>query len=336
MKYLISVIISVMLFSLQTSAQQGKIKILGKQGIISASEAKNNPESVAFIQPVTSALKDTTIELKWDVTEPVGYMTGLSKDDTICVTFNAIKGGILDSVKIALANEGTSVGGIYQFTNKFIPSPLGKPLAVPVIAEVTKTTEYPYAVPFDNWATINLKANAIKTDYPFVVAFVVGEDSLVPGFMVSQMKSKTSYHSFTYFDPASSGPAWYYLAFGDSIYIYLIRAYVRLSAPTALSDLKTTISTYSLLQNFPNPFNPETVIKYSLAEEGTVKIKVINILGAVVSEPVNETKPAGEYSLKFRPSEAALPSGIYFYSIEVNSLNGNKAFSAVKKMAYIK
>ena len=81
---------------------------------------------------------------------------------------------------------------------------------------------------------------------------------------------------------------------------------------------------YELSQNFPNPFNPTTVIKYSIPEDNYVTIKLYNVLGKEIGTLVNDFKQAGKYKVSFDGSN--LPSGIYFYTIQ----SGN--FRQVKKM----
>lgn len=71
---------------------------------------------------------------------------------------------------------------------------------------------------------------------------------------------------------------------------------------------------YNLTQNFPNPFNPSTIISYSLPLSGLVTLKVFDILGNEVAELVNGQKEAGTYTIKFDASN--LTSGIYFYQIQ--------------------
>jgi len=70
---------------------------------------------------------------------------------------------------------------------------------------------------------------------------------------------------------------------------------------------------FSLDQNFPNPFNPSTTINFSIPNEELVLLKVFNSLGEEVAELVNESKPAGNYSVPFDAS--GLASGIYLYKI---------------------
>ena len=85
----------------------------------------------------------------------------------------------------------------------------------------------------------------------------------------------------------------------------------------AATDVKASNqpSGYSLSQNFPNPFNPSTVINYRLAEDGFVSLKVFNILGCQVAELENSEKKKGDYNVTFKSS--ALPSGVYFYQLKV-------------------
>jgi outer membrane protein assembly factor BamB len=85
---------------------------------------------------------------------------------------------------------------------------------------------------------------------------------------------------------------------------------------------------YSLLQNFPNPFNPSTKIFYALPNTGTVQIKVFDLLGQEIVTLVNETKAAGNYQIDFNAS--SLPSGIYLYRINAGS------FVQTKKMILLK
>ena len=97
---------------------------------------------------------------------------------------------------------------------------------------------------------------------------------------------------------------------------------------TGVKDESASPKSYSLEQNFPNPFNPSTTIKYSVAETGNTTIKVYNILGSEIATLLNEVKQPGNYELNFNAAE--LPSGTYFYSIESNN------FRQVKKMILMK
>jgi hypothetical protein len=93
-------------------------------------------------------------------------------------------------------------------------------------------------------------------------------------------------------------------------------------------------SEYNLSQNFPNPFNPSTVINYNIPQESKVCIKFYNFLGQCVREINEENKHPGYYDFKFNSS--GLSSGVYFYSIQANSTDGKQSYKATKKMILIK
>jgi hypothetical protein len=85
---------------------------------------------------------------------------------------------------------------------------------------------------------------------------------------------------------------------------------------------------FELLQNYPNPFNNSTLIRYSIPEQGEVKLKVISMLGEVVSIPVDGINQPGNYEINFDASE--LSSGVYFYHLRAGS------YTATKKMILLK
>ena len=87
-------------------------------------------------------------------------------------------------------------------------------------------------------------------------------------------------------------------------------------------------SDFELSQNYPNPFNPATNLEFGISELGFVSLKVYDASGKEVATLVNETKPAGYYSVNFNAS--SLSSGIYFYTLQANN------FTATKKMSLIK
>jgi uncharacterized delta-60 repeat protein len=85
---------------------------------------------------------------------------------------------------------------------------------------------------------------------------------------------------------------------------------------------------YSLSQNFPNPFNPATNIRFDIQKNGLVSLKVYDILGRVVSTLINGSLQPGTYEANFDAS--GITSGVYFYKLEANG------FSDVKRMVLIK
>ncbi|MBK8662803.1 MAG: T9SS type A sorting domain-containing protein [Ignavibacteriales bacterium] len=98
-------------------------------------------------------------------------------------------------------------------------------------------------------------------------------------------------------------------------------------APSDAKDV-SVVTNYQLSQNFPNPFNPSTTIRYSIPEAGVVTVKVFNILGKEVATLVNGYHQAGSFNVSFDASN--LSSGVYLYQIEAGS------FKATKKLTLIK
>jgi parallel beta-helix repeat protein len=85
---------------------------------------------------------------------------------------------------------------------------------------------------------------------------------------------------------------------------------------------------YELSQNFPNPFNPATTIRYAVPENSQVTLKIFDILGAEVQTLVDEVKAPGYYEVKFDASNMA--SGVYICQLRT------KDFVQAKKMNLLK
>jgi len=90
---------------------------------------------------------------------------------------------------------------------------------------------------------------------------------------------------------------------------------------------------YSLHQNYPNPFNPTTNITFTLAANAKVTLKVFDVLGQEVMTLINQDLTAGVHTYDF--NAAGFNSGVYFYRIEANGIDGTN-FTNVKKMILLK
>lgn len=86
--------------------------------------------------------------------------------------------------------------------------------------------------------------------------------------------------------------------------------------------------TWELSQNFPNPFNPLTVIRYALPVAGFTEIKVYDITGALTKVLVSEELPTGRHEVVF--DAAGMASGVYFYRLET------AGYSVSKKMVLLR
>ena len=85
---------------------------------------------------------------------------------------------------------------------------------------------------------------------------------------------------------------------------------------------------FELFQNYPNPFNPSTTISYKIPHKSRVIIKVFNTLGTEISVLVNELKQSGIHEITFNASN--LPSGIYYYQMNVDNMIYSKKMILVK------
>ena len=103
---------------------------------------------------------------------------------------------------------------------------------------------------------------------------------------------------------------------------------VQYISPVSVIEDEIAADRFYLYQNYPQPFNPSTKIKYQLPEVSTVTLKIYDVLGKEVATLVNETKSAGTYEVVF--DATGLTSGIYFYTLNAGS------FSETKKMILTK
>ncbi|MFA5403861.1 MAG: T9SS type A sorting domain-containing protein [Ignavibacteria bacterium] len=97
---------------------------------------------------------------------------------------------------------------------------------------------------------------------------------------------------------------------------------------SGVNQNSNTADKFELSQNYPNPFNPTTNIKYRIAKNSFVTLKVYDVLGKEIMMIVSENQTPGSYSIDFDASQ--YPSGIYFYKIYTYN------FTDVKKMILVK
>jgi len=103
----------------------------------------------------------------------------------------------------------------------------------------------------------------------------------------------------------------------------------------ALSGMNEVPQAFGLEQNYPNPLNPTTLIRYQLPVDSRVKLEVYNLLGEMVASLVDGVQDAGYKSMEF--SGSSLASGVYFYRLEAISIaDPANTFTQLRKMALIK
>ncbi len=91
-----------------------------------------------------------------------------------------------------------------------------------------------------------------------------------------------------------------------------------------------------LYQNFPNPFNYQSRIKFEISRKGFINLKVFDSSGREIQTLINEVKEAGQYETSFNFYN--LSSGIYFYQLNyfVNEDKFINRFSETRKMVFLK
>jgi len=123
---------------------------------------------------------------------------------------------------------------------------------------------------------------------------------------VKGVGTSTEKNSYSFMDnTASSGKYSYRLRQSDFDGTFTYSQQVEISlAPTE----------FKLFNNYPNPFNPSTIISYDLPKDDFISLKIYNITGEMVAELVNEYQAAGKYSKSFNADANGkqLSSGIYF------------------------
>ncbi|MCG6960167.1 T9SS type A sorting domain-containing protein [bacterium BMS3Abin03] len=139
------------------------------------------------------------------------------------------------------------------------------------------------------------------------------------GFVEGQ-GTTTSIHNYTFTDKGLGKTVYYRLKQIDYNGAYRYSEVLKVNS--------VSIKTIALEQNYPNPFNPSTKIRYQVANDGFVNLKVFNSMGEEVVALVNSYQLAGSYEVKFDGSDFA--GGVYFYSLSAGSFSEMKKFVLLK------
>ena len=191
---------------------------------------------------------------------------------------------------------GLNPGGTYQVSADFVAPPDGAP------------------------RTQDLSAGSIRISQPLAVGTAVTST----GFLAVP---PSSYEGGTLLISVNARDA------GSAVISRLVLKETGTSFASSPDQNGERPSAYALAQNFPNPFNPSTVIRYDLPQAGQVSLKVFDVTGREVATLVNSAQEAGSYQVRFDASNArpgGIASGVYFYTVRAGS------FSQTKKMLLIK
>ncbi len=101
--------------------------------------------------------------------------------------------------------------------------------------------------------------------------------------------------------------------------------------PTEIKEADQLPFQFTLSQNFPNPFNPSTMIMYNLTSPAYVTLKVYNTLGNEVAVLVNGYQNSGGHMADFDIGNTqGLASGVYFYRLKAGSLEQTRKMMLIK------
>jgi hypothetical protein len=150
-------------------------------------------------------------------------------------------------------------------------------------------------------------------------------------------------HDYNFIDESAVvGKTYYYyletISFsGERDRSHIIKVVIDVSGKMKVTGLMQPI-TFALLQNFPNPFNPETWIPFHLAKDADVTIRIFDIRGQEVRTIHLGQMPAGQYATKGKAVlwdgrdsyGQEVSSGIYFYSLTAGKFHATKKLTIIK------
>jgi hypothetical protein len=120
----------------------------------------------------------------------------------------------------------------------------------------------------------------------------------------------------------------------DTVNVTLVRGTI-----TDVGGQVAVPTSYSLDQNYPNPFNPSTTIRFGLPVAASVRLTVYDALGREIGTLLNGEQSAGYLTVTWNGTNDAgvrVASGVYFYRLQAQPVNGNAPFVELRKMILVK
>ncbi len=116
------------------------------------------------------------------------------------------------------------------------------------------------------------------------------------------------------------------------VFIFMVDD-VSITAGVGVEDGVAPVYTTQLKGNYPNPFNPETTISFSVKDAGPVSVEIYNVKGQLVQKLVNDVRDAGDHTVVWNGTDnngRAVSSGVYYYKMNTGK------YSSTKKMIMMK
>jgi len=139
----------------------------------------------------------------------------------------------------------------------------------------------------------------------------------------------TQWQNKSLYLPANTNRIYIQGTSGGGNNLYLDNVIVKTAGFVGIPTYSTEVpGDFKLHNNFPNPFNPTTNIRFDITERTNVKIVIYNAAGKEINVLVDSELGAGKYETSFTALD--LSSGIYFYRIITNSFTDTKKMILVK------
>ncbi len=190
--------------------------------------------------------------------------------------------------------------------------------------KIDRTILYP------NWQTIDISSYGLHFDSDFYIGF---SSTTLDSFVLFDSTIEANHYTlyvdssgFGLWNIIPPGPYW-----GDP----LIRAIIKYDQATDVVESHETLSpaSFSLHQNWPNPFNSSTRIAYSLSHPTEVRIVIYNILGQKIKTLTDEFQTQGHKTIYWDGTDkrgALASSGIYFCKIQAGEFSESKKIVLLK------
>ncbi len=168
-----------------------------------------------------------------------------------------------------------------------------------------------------NWSTATETNN-----YGFEIQRKSSDDFITVGF-VKGSGTTTNQHSYSFTDKSLN----------IDKYTYRLKQVNFDGSYEVSNEINVDVAgpgVFSLSQNYPNPFNPVTNINFSVVTDSKVTMKIFNVLGEMVSIPIEKNYSAGTHKVEFNGTN--LNSGMYFYQLEAIGSDGIKHSQTMKML----
>jgi hypothetical protein len=190
------------------------------------------------------------------------------------------------------------------YNPKYIPYPYPHPQTL---------SDYP-----NQQRSLNLEASQLSDQVHLTWSAVTGADHY--RILRNWQEAESSVTGLSWSENISSGEKVYMVyAIGNSDGKIFAAEGVLVNPASFVTPISGLPSSFSLYQNFPNPFNPSTTISFYVGTYGYTSLKVYDILGREIVTLVHEQKPAGTYNVFWDGRDTqgkTVSSGVYFYSVE--------------------